>query len=176
MRTGIDMLLSASSDALTASNSFRHRHGACRSFLPLSSAISRTHIRADDRAARPAPFERDVLTTRLRTLMAVHAYLMEIPLVGGSSIVVEVSPTDESDELTLASRQSDAILTKANTTLSEALEKVKPAINAMESWARSSTPDEITLEFGLKLGGHTGVIIASGSAEVNFAVKLTWTK
>lgn len=35
-------------------------------------------------------------------------------------------------------------------------------------------PHEATVEFGLKLGGSTSMIVASGTAEVNFVAKVTW--
>jgi hypothetical protein len=30
------------------------------------------------------------------------------------------------------------------------------------------------VEFGLKIGGEAGVIIAKGTAEVNFTVRVSW--
>ena len=36
------------------------------------------------------------------------------------------------------------------------------------------TPDEAEVEFGLKMGGETGVIIAKGTAEVNFVIRMSW--
>ena len=35
-------------------------------------------------------------------------------------------------------------------------------------------PAEAEVEFGLKIGGETGVIVAKGTAEVNFVVRMTW--
>ncbi len=35
-------------------------------------------------------------------------------------------------------------------------------------------PDETTVEFGLKMAGETGMIIARGAMEVNFTVSLSW--
>jgi hypothetical protein len=37
-----------------------------------------------------------------------------------------------------------------------------------------STPDHFTVEFGVKLGGETGVILAKGTAEVNLKVTMSW--
>jgi Trypsin-co-occurring domain 1 len=34
-------------------------------------------------------------------------------------------------------------------------------------------PDETTVDFGLKIGGETGVIVAKGTAEVNFLVSVS---
>ena len=30
------------------------------------------------------------------------------------------------------------------------------------------------MEFGLKIGGETGVIVAKGTAEVNFTIRMSW--
>jgi hypothetical protein len=49
-------------------------------------------------------------------------------------------------------------------------------VHAVSEWVRARSPDECGVEFGLKLGGETGVIVAKGTAEVNFLVKLTWRK
>lgn len=47
-------------------------------------------------------------------------------------------------------------------------------LNKLRTTARS--PDEIELEFGLKVGGETGLIFAKGSAETTFHVRLTWQR
>jgi len=39
---------------------------------------------------------------------------------------------------------------------------------------REMPPGEMTVEFGVKMGGETGVIIAKGAAEVNFKVTMSW--
>ena len=38
-----------------------------------------------------------------------------------------------------------------------------------------NTPQEIHLEFGVKLGGKAGVVFASAESECNFKVGLKWT-
>ena len=46
---------------------------------------------------------------------------------------------------------------------------------AMTKATKNIKPDEMQLEFGLKLGGEAGVpFVAKGKAEANFAVRLTW--
>jgi NTP-dependent ternary system trypsin peptidase co-occuring protein len=66
------------------------------------------------------------------------------------------------------------VAVKATETLEHVLDKIEPALQAVGTWAKSANPDECCVEFGLKLGGETGVIIAKGTANVHFAVKLTW--
>jgi len=40
----------------------------------------------------------------------------------------------------------------------------------------ASSPDHFSVEFGVKLGGETGVILAKGTAEVNLKVTMTWDR
>ncbi|MEO0889086.1 MAG: CU044_2847 family protein, partial [Pseudomonadota bacterium] len=54
----------------------------------------------------------------------------------------------------------------------------KPAANdlveALSNLARK--PDELEIEFGLKLNGEVGALIAKASTEANFTVKMKWAK
>lgn len=105
----------------------------------------------------------------------MSGYLMEFPLEDGNSVVVEVTEDDVPQDLVLAAKPGE-MLGKAGQTLEAALAKIDPAMRSVAEWMRKSGPDEATVEFGLKLGGQSSVIIASGKAEVNFVVKLTWKK
>jgi hypothetical protein len=87
---------------------------------------------------------------------------------------VEVDRRETPGELVLASSLPHQVAAKATETLEQLLDKVKPTFRTINAWARSSGPDECCVEFGLKLGGETGVIVAKGTAEVNFVVRLTW--
>jgi hypothetical protein len=40
----------------------------------------------------------------------------------------------------------------------------------------ASTPEHFTVEFGVKLGGETGIILAKGTAEVNLTITMTWDR
>lgn len=60
----------------------------------------------------------------------------------------------------------------------EALQKVKPATMAIISTLRElgDSPDEASVEFGVKLSAKAGVIVASADTEANFVFKLTWKR
>lgn len=88
--------------------------------------------------------------------------MMEVPLSDGRRVVVEVD------------RREVAVC--AIETLERPLDKVRPTLHSLSKSANSAGPDECCVEFGLKLGGELGVIVAKGTAEVHFAVKLTWWK
>ena len=75
-----------------------------------------------------------------------------------------------------ASRSGDII--KATKTFDDALEQIKPAAQKIIVKLRSLTdpPDEISVEFGIKLGAKAGAIIPSADAEANYNVTLTWKR
>jgi hypothetical protein len=103
---------------------------------------------------------------------------MEIPLEDGQhGIVVQVEAREiPEDDLVLASSRPGDIVARARRTLESALEEIEPGIRAVVQWVERAAPEEYTVEFGLKLGGQTTVIVATGSAEVNFLVKMTWNR
>lgn len=102
--------------------------------------------------------------------------MMEVPLADGQSVVVEVDRREVPGELVLAAKKPHEVAARAAETLEQTLDKVSPVLQSISQWAQSVGPDECCVELGLKLGGETGMIVAKGTAEVNFVVKLTWTK
>lgn len=72
--------------------------------------------------------------------------------------------------LVLASPEPGKVAAKAQVTFEETLAKLKPSLHL----PKELSPDETAIEFGLKIGGETGVIIANGTAEVNFTVRMSW--
>lgn len=99
--------------------------------------------------------------------------IVEYSLEEGGSILVEVD-VPESGGFERASRLGEIV--KAGKSFDEALEQVKPAAQKIIGKLRSLTdpPDEITVEFGIKLGAKAGALIASADAEANYTVTLIW--
>jgi hypothetical protein len=106
----------------------------------------------------------------------VVAYLLGLPLEPGSDevLVFEVDRGEISGDLVLASPTPEKMADRARVTLEEALGKLKPSLQKIVHLLKEMAPDETELEFGLKIGGETGVIIAKGTAEVNFTVRMSW--
>ncbi len=102
--------------------------------------------------------------------------LVEFPLEDGSSILVEVEE-NEAGGIIKASRADDAV-TKANKTFEEAMDKVKPAASAIIAKIRglSDAPDEVEVQFGLKLSAEAGAFVAATGVEANYTVTLKWKK
>ncbi|MFD9858706.1 CU044_2847 family protein [Streptomyces alboflavus] len=92
---------------------------------------------------------------------------------GGEGAAVFEVDADATD-LELAA--GGGVVARARVSLDEALDQVKPTLARVADTLRELGPDAAELEFGLKMGGETGVIIAKGTAEVNFTVRLTWNR
>ncbi|WP_327281378.1 MULTISPECIES: CU044_2847 family protein [unclassified Streptomyces] len=103
-------------------------------------------------------------------------HLVSIPLdhQDGGVAVFEVSGDRQGSDLELAS--GGDLTTRARITLQEALDQVRPTLTRVSDMVRDLGPQEAEIEFGLKIGGETGVVIAKGTTEVNFAVRLVWTR
>ena len=103
-------------------------------------------------------------------------YLLGLPVSADSHeiLVVEVDRDEVPEGLVLASAAPGKVTDRARVSLEEALEKLKPALGKIVHMLKEISPDETGLEFGLKVGGETGVIIAKGTAEVNFTVRISW--
>jgi hypothetical protein len=104
------------------------------------------------------------------------SYLLSVPVEEGSDdvVVFEVDRSTIVDDQVLASRESGLVVARTRTTLEETLTHLKPSLSKVVHMLRGTAPDEMEVEFGLKMGGETGVIVAKGTAEVNFRVTLAW--
>lgn len=101
-------------------------------------------------------------------------YLLEVPLEGGDALLAEVERTDLPGSLELAAPDPGKAAAKARQTFEESLTRLKPALSSLHHVLSSLTPSGYQVELGLKLGGETGMILAKGTAEVNFRVTITW--
>lgn len=104
--------------------------------------------------------------------------VLEFPVDDGESadvVLVEVAGpgTGPGEELAPASSGAGAV-GRAARSVAAALDAVTPTAHAVARWAREAGPDEVTVEFGLRLGATTSAVITSGTSEVNFAVTMTW--
>lgn len=104
------------------------------------------------------------------------SYLLGVPIVEGSDdlVVFEVDRGAIGEDQVLASREPGVVTARARTTLEEALASLQPSLSKVTKTLQAVAPDEMELEFGLKMGGETGIIVAKGTAEVNFRVTLCW--
>jgi hypothetical protein len=104
-------------------------------------------------------------------------HLIEFPLEDGGTILVEVEQLAPEEGVVPATTPGEVVV-KAAQTFEHALVKVKPAANAIINKLRglSDPPDEIEVEFGLKLDAEAGAFVASVGAEANYKVTLNWKR
>jgi hypothetical protein len=91
-------------------------------------------------------------------------------------LVFEVDRNEVPDDLVLASPEPGQVVAKADVTLDQALARLKPSLRKVMNMLKDLGPDEAEVEFGLKIGGETGFVIAKGTAEVNFAIRMSWKR
>lgn len=96
--------------------------------------------------------------------------------IDGGSVIVE---TDDEDVAgwTPAATVGDRVVYEAKQRFEDALEPVCAAAQAaLRSFrAMPAGPDEVEVEFGIKLGTEAGAIIAKASIEGHLTVKLKWS-
>jgi len=101
--------------------------------------------------------------------------IVEFRMDSGGSLAVEVDEAVDGGVVRSA-RAPGEVVVQASETLEEALDRVMPAAQALIERLRKASPDEMELQFGLKLSGELGAVLAKASAEGNFSVTLKWTR
>lgn len=104
------------------------------------------------------------------------AYLVEFPVDGGGSLLVQAGEDDLPGGLQLAALSPGEIAARARESLEHVFEQVKPAIGAVADALRAMAPDEFTVEFGIALSAESGVVIAKGGVDVHFTVTMSWKR
>ena len=100
--------------------------------------------------------------------------LVSFDLEDGGSVVVEMDETEPGFELV----SRDGPVAAARRRFEEALSGVRGAAEAALRAFRDGAlrPDEIEIEFGVRLNAETGAVIAKTAVEGHLTVKLTWQR
>ena len=103
--------------------------------------------------------------------------LIEFTLEDGTTILVEVDMPEEPG-MVPAAQGGPGMPEKAQETFEAALDKIRPAAQTIIQKLRAlhDPPDQIQVEFGLKLNAQAGAFIAAASTEANYRVTLTWKR
>jgi Trypsin-co-occurring domain 1 len=105
--------------------------------------------------------------------------LIQVPLddaEGAASVLVEADRTDIPGSLALASPDPGQAAAVAARSLAASLERLEPVLRTVRDKLVASAPEHFSVEFGVKLGGETGIILAKGTAEVNLKITMTWDR
>jgi hypothetical protein len=102
----------------------------------------------------------------------------QFPLKGGGSLVVEVDGADSSGSRVMRGMATEDAIASATSTFESALENVRSAAEAIlhQLCSLAQPPDEVAVEFGVKMSAESGAIIAKASGEANFKINLVWKK
>ena len=109
----------------------------------------------------------------------VVAVLLQVPVEddkGSGLVLVEADPNDIPGGLTLASSAPGKAAASATRSLSDSLEQLEPVLRTVKDKLVATAPEHFTVEFGVKLGGETGIIVAKGTAEVNLKITMSWDR
>jgi hypothetical protein len=102
--------------------------------------------------------------------------LVEFELADGTRVLIEVDEVS-TGPVTRGGRREDAIV-KAGATFEQALHRIGPMTAAAFDQLRqlADAPDEIDIEFGIKLHAEMGAIISKAGGEANFQIALRWRR
>jgi Trypsin-co-occurring domain 1 len=105
-------------------------------------------------------------------------YLVEVPLNNEASVVMEVDAAAEDDVGIVRSARPGEVLATVTKSLDAAMDTFRPMAQTMMSKLRDSaeSPDEIAIEFGLKMTVAAGLVVAHSGGEANFKVNLRWNR
>jgi hypothetical protein len=109
----------------------------------------------------------------------IMSELMAVPLDGGGTVVVEVGDPSSQGGVVKAGRAaapSAGVALRATQTLESALEPVAAAARVTLTKLRETGPDEVIVEFGLKLTAEVGAVITRTAGECNLKVTLRWER
>jgi len=97
-------------------------------------------------------------------------------LADGGSVLVEVAD-DAAGPVTRGGRTED-LVTSAGSSLEQALDQLGPIVKGVVSRLREAAdwPDDVEVEFAIKLSADANVIIARTGGEANFRISLHWTR
>ncbi len=103
------------------------------------------------------------------------ATYIEYTLEDGSTLLIE---TDESTEGAIkAADGSGNVFIKAGTKLQDALASIRESVVTLQQGLSDLQAHDIEVTFGIKTVGEAGLFaVCKVGAEVNYEVKLTWTK
>jgi hypothetical protein len=100
--------------------------------------------------------------------------LIRFPLADGGELIVEVD--DQDAGMGRVGRLGDAAA-RASITYDQALDSIRRAADAtLRQFRQMATrPDQVEVEFGVRLTAEAGAIMARTGGEAQLTVRLTWS-
>jgi hypothetical protein len=98
--------------------------------------------------------------------------LIKFRAASGPDVLIEV---DEDAEGMGQVGREDHVADLTQETFERAMSGIRPITDRIMSTLRDlNNPEELALQFGIKLSAEAGVILASASAEANISVTMKW--
>jgi hypothetical protein len=104
-------------------------------------------------------------------------YLVAVPIDDATSVVMEIDDEAAGSGVVRSARPGEVIAT-ATESLGAALGQLQPMVQTLIGKLRDlpECPNEIDVEFGLKMTMGAGLVVAHSNAEANFRVQLRWNR
>jgi len=108
-------------------------------------------------------------------------HLIEFPLEQGGSVLIEIDEPPAGPVMRGLGKDHPTLAERTDKTFEEASASVTPAVRSLLARLRSieDPPDEIGVNFGVKLSAQSGAFIASVAAEANLTASMasmTWRR
>jgi hypothetical protein len=102
--------------------------------------------------------------------------LLEFVSDDGSKVLVEVAAP--SGRPVTRGREAEDLVTQASESLDAVLARLGPVVRGVVTQLRAAAdwPDEVQVDFAVKLSADSNVIIARAGGEANFRIALRWTR
>jgi Trypsin-co-occurring domain 1 len=100
--------------------------------------------------------------------------LISVPLEDGGRIVMEADPQTQVGPVPAG--RAGEIVAEAGQTFESTLSAIVPTAEVLLDKLKAVGPDDITVEFGIKISIEAGAIITKTAGEANFTVTLTWKR
>jgi hypothetical protein len=101
--------------------------------------------------------------------------LIELKLGDGTSVFVESTEDVAAGQGPQRISRGQAGAQEATDRFEDAVARIRPAAQALLDGLRDlNTPEQVSLEFGIKFNAKAGVVFASVDSEAVFKVSLTW--
>jgi len=100
--------------------------------------------------------------------------LIEFPAPDGASLLVEVDEPEGAGPRPAG--VGDGAIERATMAIDQAISKVRPLAESLlsELQGLARRPDQVEVEFGIKLNASAGIVVANTAVEGNCKIKLSW--
>lgn len=104
------------------------------------------------------------------------AEMIEFTTGDGHGIFVEIA--ESSGRPVTRGRGSEELVARASDSLENVLGRIGPVVKGVVSQLRAAAdrPDEVQVDFAVKISADSNVIIARAGGEANFRISLTWVR